>query len=265
LDGDLTANGVYRDSTGIARHIYILDVGTDDQTGATYTITGTGPDNDALVEAILGPASTGFVITTGRFSRVDSITIASPAAGSTTDIGVNGHFTSADGLGHRLDIIGSAHVQTGSTYTITGTNSNGQAQTEDIAGPGSGATIETVKYFLTVSSLVTDVPVASSTIDFGTVDEIVSPVYPLNWRGNTAATIAITGTVGTYVADIQETFNDIYTNGISSATWFDVHADENADMSGVLTLHATAVRIHTDSYTDTAELQFHINQLEYTT
>ena len=177
-----------------------------------------------------------------------------------------GTFTSADGLAHRLILTdGTAHVQTTATYTITGTNSNGNAQTEAISGPGSGSFVETVEYFLTVTSVTIASPVAGSTIDIGTVDEIVTPVYPLNWRGNTPATIAITGTVGTYQVDIQEAFNDIYTDGVASATWFDKHADKAADFSGVLTLHATAVRIKSDSYTDTAELQFHINQLEYTT
>ena len=177
-----------------------------------------------------------------------------------------GSFTSADGLAHRLNITDAGgHVQTGATYTIVGTNSNGNAQTEAIAGPGSSATIETTEYFLTVTSITIASPAASSTVDIGTVDEIVSPVYPLNWRCNTPATVAITGTVGTYVVDIQETFDDIYTDGVASATWFDKHVDENADMSGVLTLHATAVRLQADSYTSGAELQFHINQLEYST
>ena len=85
----------------------------------------------------------------------------------------------------------------------------------------------------------------------------------MNWRCNTPATVAITGTVGTYQVDIQEAFDDIYTDGVASATWFDKHADEITDMAGVLTLHATAVRIKSDSYTNGAELQFHINQLEY--
>jgi len=175
-----------------------------------------------------------------------------------------GTFTSADDLAHRLILTdGTAHVQTTATYTITGTNSNGNAITEDIAGPGSGGNVTTTNYFLTVTSVTIASPVAGSTIDIGTVDEFISPVYLLNWRANTAATVAITGTVGTYVVDIQEAFDDIYNDGVESATWFDKHVDEAADMSGVLTLHATAVRVGSDSYTNGAELQFHINQLEY--
>lgn len=180
-------------------------------------------------------------------------------------LGSGGSFTSADGLAHRLIITDAGgHDQTSATYTIVGTNSNGNAQTEAIAGPGVSASVETTEYFLTVTSITIASPAASSTVNIGTVDEVVSKVYPLNWRASTAATVAITGTVGTYQVDIQEAFNDIYTDGIASATWFDKHADQSADMSGVLTLHATAVRIKSDSYTNGAELQFHVNQLEYT-
>ena len=203
----------------------------------------------------------------------DGLAAANTSAGATVTLdGVltsGGTFTSADGLAHQIEITDAgAHVQTTATYTVTGTNSNGNALVEAITGPGSGATIITTGYFLTVTSIAIASPVAGSTVNIGTEatsGTFITPVYPLNWRCNTPATIAITGTVGTYVVDIQETFDDIYTDGVASATWFDKHADENADMSGVLTLHATAVRLQADSYTSGAELQFHINQLEYST
>lgn len=269
IDGNLAVGGKYRDLTGTFPHIRILDAGGHTQTGSTYTLTGRGATGLPLSESIVGPASSAFVITSNRFSRVDTITIASPTASSTVDIGPNGTFTSADGLAHRLDIIGSAHVQTGATYTITGTNSNGEAQVETIAGPGSGTTIETLKYFLTVTSLKIASPVASSSIDLGTVDEIVAPVYLLNWRANDGATIAIMGMSGTIDVYIEETFDNLAAVsgggvGISAANWISSAVNNaTADETGLLTQHATAVRIRSASYTNTAEFQLHINQVDH--
>jgi hypothetical protein len=64
-----------------------LDLGADDQSGATYTFTGTDADDNALVEAIAGPTASGTVTTTGYFKTITSVAIASPAAGSTVDVG----------------------------------------------------------------------------------------------------------------------------------------------------------------------------------
>lgn len=263
LDGALTSGGVYVDITGEARHIHILDLGADNQAGATYTITGTGADGVELVEAISGPAASGFVITTARFATVTSIAIASPAAGSTVDIGVNGIFISADDLAHRLDIIDTgADVQTGATYTITGTNEAGFAQTEDITGPGSGATIETVSYFLTVTSVTIASPVATSTIDLGTVDEVQTKVYPLNNYNRVGATIFVDVT-GTINFTVQETFEPMNQSDVAAnATFIDIAAlaDDTVDEVGSATVGATGMRVTINSYSTGAELQARISQ-----
>jgi len=175
-----------------------------------------------------------------------------------------GSFTSADGLGHRINITDAGtDDQRGATYTLVGTDPNGNVITEDITGPNSTATVESVLYYLTVTAITIASPVATSVVDIGTVDEITTKAYPLNWRSENGATIAITGLSGTVQFDVQETFNDHYNEGLINATWFVTQSNKSADMSATLTRHATAVRLVTDSYTDTAELQFHINELEY--
>jgi hypothetical protein len=263
LDGALTSGGVYHDITGVARHIHIADLGGDAQTGATYTITGLGSDGLSLVESIAGPAASGFVITSGRFGRVSSIAIASPAAGSTVDIGVNGVFTSSDGLAHRLDIIDTgADVQTTATYTITGTSESGITQTEDIAGPGSSATIETTKYFSTVTSITIASPVATSTIDVGTVDEVQIDVYPLNHYNQVGATI-FSDVTGTIDFTVQETFNSLSVpDPTSTATFINITAlaAKTADTVGSATVGASASRVTVNSYSTGAELQVRISQ-----
>ena len=266
IDAALTSGGFYTDITGTPRHIHILDLGGDDQSGATYTLIGTASDGSQLVENILGPAASGFVITNGRFSTVTSIAIASPAAGSTVDIGVNGVFISSDGFAHRLDIIDTGtDVQTTATYTITGTDSDGISEAEDIAGPGSGATIETTKYFLTVTSITIASPVATSTIDVGTVDEVVSKTIPLNYRNFEAATFAVDVT-GTVNYTVQETLDEIHLkdNPSADSSWHNISAlaSKTADLLSVGTVHATASKLVVNSYSTGAEIQLTVMQNE---
>lgn len=174
-----------------------------------------------------------------------------------------GSFTSADGFAHRLIITDAGgHNQTGATYTITGTGPTGEAQTESLAGPNTSSSVETTKYFKTVTSIAIASPVGSSTVDIGTVDEAMA-VYPLNWRAADGATIAIMGSSGTFALDIDETFGDIFQNGYAAMNWLENQADKSADLVVSLNRHATAVRVGVDSYTNGAEFQIHINQLEY--
>lgn len=263
LDGALTGGGVYTDITGSPRHIHILDLGADNQTGATYTVTGLDASGGLLIEAIAGPAASGFILTANRFSRVDTIAIASPAAGSTVDIGVNGVFISADGLAHRLNIIDTgADDQTTATYTVTGLSEAGLAQTEAIVGPDSGLTVTSAKYFQEVTSITIASPVATSTIDLGTVDEVQTKVFPLNNYNQIGATIF--GDVsGTIDFTVQETFNRMdEIDPAANATFIDIAAlaDKTADTVGTAKAGATAVRFTINSYSTGAEFQGRISQ-----
>ena len=176
-----------------------------------------------------------------------------------------GTFTSADGLAHRLDIIDlGADVQTGATYTITGTDGDGVAQTEDIAGPGASATIETVKYFLTDSSVAIASPVAGSTVDMGTVDEVMSQTLPVNYRHVNAATphVNVTGTMHYTVLETVDSIHELAAP--STATWTALSAlsAKTADLLAVGTVGVSACHLVVNSYTDSAEIQFTAFQSE---
>jgi len=175
-----------------------------------------------------------------------------------------GSFTSADGLAHRLCIIDvGTDDQSGATYTFVGTDADGNAQTYSRLGPTAGATVETVDYFLTVTSISIASPAAGSTVDIGTVDEFQTKTIPLNWRSQYGATVAIMGASGTMVTDIQETFDDLASNTpeATGVNWFDLHADKACtDAVFAMTRYARGVRANIDSYTNTAEYQLHILQ-----
>ena len=264
IDGALSVGGTYTDETGSPRHITILDVGGDDQSGATYTLTGTDKDGKTLIENLLGPGASLFVHSVNRFASVSVVAISSPAAGSTVDIGVNGIFISSDGLGRRISILGSAHDQTGSTYTITGTDADGLDESEDIAGPGSGATVTLTKYFKEITNIVTSLGVASSTVDIGTVDEAVSQTLPLNYRASNPPSYQ-SNVTGTASFAVEQTMSDTtsLSNPSNDSVWFKAAALGTVDILSEGSRHVRACRVVVDTHSAAAEIQTIVFQNEY--
>ena len=199
-------------------------------------------------------------------SDADGLADGNSSAGATVTIdGVlasGGSFTSADGLGRRLAILDlGADDQSGATYTITGTDADGVAQTEDLAGPGASATVETTKYFLTVSSIAIASAAAGSTVDIGTVDEAASATHILNRRAEEGALIqtAVTGTVN---YSVEGTVADAAGSAApQSLDWIDITAfsGKTAAVLANANAHLSAIRLVTNSFTDTAEVQAHVS------
>ena len=100
----------------------------------------------------------------------------------------------------------------------------------------------------------------------GTVTgELVSPVYVLNRFTQHTASAAISGASGTWQADMEQTFDDIANGTTASAAWFAVTSGGNLSADGALTTSqgATGVRLKFDSYSNGAELQFHVSDNPY--
>lgn len=170
-----------------------------------------------------------------------------------------GTFTSADGLAHRLNITDAgADDQSTSTWTVVGTDHDDNALTESLAGPGSTATVETVGYFKTVTSVAIASPVATSTADMGTVDEVSSQTIPVDWRSGYGANIAVDVT-GTLNFTAQETFVRIQEQ---TPVWFDITAlaSKTADTRSSSVIGATAIRFKLNSYSAGAEAQIYLTQ-----
>lgn len=184
-----------------------------------------------------------------------------------------GAFTSADGLGRQLSITDlGADDQTGATYTITGTDADNRAQTEDRAGPGASATVTSVKFFKTVSSVAIASPAAGSTVDMGTTTGGVfaSKTIVLDHYADEAA-IAQAVVTGTINFDIETTLQNVLEaqtgvfaiNDQSDISWIDdanwTAVTANA-ASALATKGIRAMRIVGNSYTDGAELQLMLTQ-----
>lgn len=193
----------------------------------------------------------------------DGLAAANDSSGATLTLdGVltsGGTFTSADGLGRQIAITDTATVdQSGATFTITGTNANGQPITDDVVGPASTATVLSAKLFYTVTSIAIDTPAVGGTVNVGTTQIVESKTVPVNWMESDGCTVAIMGAVGTFQVDLQETFDDILKDGVDSANFWVKQADKTADGAFTMTPRATGVRVSFDSYTDGAEFQLHV-------
>lgn len=176
-----------------------------------------------------------------------------------------GSFTSADGLGHQLVITDAgAHNQTTATYTVTGTDADGNAQVESLAGPNTSASVETTKYFASVSSVAIASPVAGSTVDIGTVDEVSSKTFLINRFADFGAGIQakVTGTIN---LDVQGTVDNAFATASpnQNCPWSPISGLDGitADAFAQAIPGLSAVRVIVNSYTDTAEVQVYVSCL----
>jgi len=178
--------------------------------------------------------------------------------GALCDLGTAGTFDISDAgyssgiSGVRIAIDSAGDINT-ITFTVTGTDENGVAVTENITGVTTTA-VESTTYFKTISQIAADGAVTSN-VFVGPVDEIITRTIPINRHDTEGCTVAVTGLVGTCQFDIDETFSDMRT-AHSTHQWIVNQSNKTADQATNLTLNATATRLKFDSYSSGAELQF---------
>ena len=180
--------------------------------------------------------------------------------GVLADLGTAGQFdigdSYSDGIGGVKIAIDSAGDVSTVNFTVTGKDQDGNATTEVITGVTT-TEVQSTTYWSQITQIAADAAVGSA-VNVGPVDEIITRTLPLNWRATEAATVAISGLSGTCQYDVDETFDDMANNdGFNFQTNL---SNQSADVSGLLTLHATACRLKFDSYSSGAELQFHVLQ-----
>lgn len=164
----------------------------------------------------------------------------------------------SDGLAHQVSISSTSVAIAAIVFTITGTDENGKAQTDTITGVNNG-TVESTKYFKSVTQISASATIGAATINAGTVDEIASQWIPLDWPRFVGATIAVDVT-GTINFTVQETFTKVLAG--EAPVWQSISAlaAKTSDTTSSSTIGATAIRIITASYSSGAELQAYIVQ-----
>ena len=88
---------------------------------------------------------------------VSAALVSASAAATTLVIADGGPYGN---LTETITLYSSAD-NSGNTFTITGTDGNGDAQTEDLTGPGASATVNSANKYLTITSIVSDGAIAT--------------------------------------------------------------------------------------------------------
>jgi hypothetical protein len=164
--------------------------------------------------------------------------------------------TSGDSLAHQASCRNdTATDHSAKSLTFTGTDPDGRTQTETINAPGVSATVETAKYWKTLTTVTISATINADTFDFGWVDEFASNTIVLNWRKSLPASIEVDLT-GTINFDIETTFRNPWASTntdseslgwLNDANW----TAKSADLLDDLALAGTrAMRFVCNSYTD---------------
>lgn len=168
--------------------------------------------------------------------------------------------SSGDGLAHQVSIRNDAVTDhSGKTFTLSGTDPDGKSQTEVVTGPGSVSTVESAKYFLTLTSVTPSASIDADTMDIGWVDEVQSQTIMVDAKAWVGAQIAVDVT-GTINYTVEETSSNIQAG--DAAHWFAISslAAKTADVTSSGSIGMRAIRLTVNSYTDGAEIQMSVAQ-----
>lgn len=176
--------------------------------------------------------------------------------------------TTPDGLAHQLNLTSTANLSA-INITLTGTDADDNVIAEVIAGPNNN-TVETTKYFKTLTGVSAASTLGANTLDIGWVDEIVSRTVDLNPDFPTYVQLDVTGTLSIDTDwsakmrlghPVVEQASIPWMDGSGIAATLDA---ETADSATVVAVPAGygCMRFRWNSYTDTAEAQAYINNRE---
>jgi hypothetical protein len=162
----------------------------------------------------------------------------------------------SDIAGAKLEVDSAGDISS-VVFTFTGKDQYGNAQTETVTGVTTTA-VSTTKFYSQVTVIAADAAVGSNVFVGIATGGLVSRIMPLNSHSQVPAVVAVTGLSGTCQFNLQETFENIGTDGPAGAEWFNVVENATTDIAAQCSLGATAVRCQVNSYSDTAELQFKV-------
>jgi len=208
----------------LAGNQYVVITSIGDETGVNFTITGVAQGNVGVTETIAGP-NAGAVVTTKQFSQI--ISIASD--GATSDDVEVGTWTAATFDQPRRLLLTFSADETGTDFTVIGTDASGNVISEVIGG--SATTALSALDYATITSISTSAT-ASGAIIAGTTDVASSAWVRFDdWAPNYISIQNVAS--GTVNYTIEYTLNDPNSpwNPVleSSVTWV---ASDDPDVVG---------------------------------
>lgn len=153
----------------------------------------------------------------------DGIT-TSQAIVSLTPLAINGAFAVAGvatmAAAQQLVIVSVGDATT-TVFTLTGTDENGNAQSEDLTG-GSTATVQSVLFYKTITEVL-PTGATAATVTVGSADESITAALPLDWttevfNKNIAVVLSDTPSM---TFSVESTLDDLQDSTITP-TWSDV-------------------------------------------
>lgn len=157
-----------------------------------------------------------------------------------------------DGCAHPITILGNAATNhAAKTFTITGTDANGVAITNDIAGPNGVATVTSTKRFKTVTSVTVSATTGADTFDIGWTALASTPWVTLNTRACPFAVgVGAVLVSGSANYDLEHTYDEIDTNATAQVAYNNATmAAKTASFDVGITYPVKAVRLDINSHT----------------
>lgn len=154
---------------------------------------------------------------------LDANDIAAAGTGGTSGVAfvlaaawIAAGYAMGDGMAHTITIAPSGSV-TGN-YTITGTDADGQAQSEVLA-TNTTNTVTSAKYYLTVTSILAPAGIGSETVTIGYTGVSVTPTIPLDWCQKPFSVGLLLDITGTINCTAQHTFENPLSPGAQPSTF----------------------------------------------
>ncbi len=112
-------------------------------------------------------------------TNADQDYFANNATGATSPIVLLANAT-PDGYAYKVAILNNGGGDlSGITFTITGLDADGKAQTGTLLGPTAAATVYSSEYYSRVNSITISSTLGANTIDIGTSSYFASKTFPL--------------------------------------------------------------------------------------
>jgi hypothetical protein len=168
-----------------------------------------------------------------------------------------------DNLAHQVTVTQvSATDHSAKTLVITGTDSDGRAQTETINLPNGAVAVTTTKYFKSIiSPLVPSSTIGADTMNIGFAAPSFGPTYIIDFKKNPISIGLAVNITGTINYSLQWTHQNPFTTlapawQVAASPFSGATASQNA----ILTNPALAVRLIVSSVTNGATAAFSVVQ-----
>ncbi len=229
----------------------IFTCASDDNSGITFAVVGLDKLGAHVTETVTGPdgsVSSQQVFSTNSFYVITSITSSAAVTGN-VEVGINGiaTFTTPQHV-----TITATSNESGGNFTITGTDRDGDAQTETLVGPNN-TTVIGVMNFATVTHIAGFAAAAgvAAGVD-GTCEGRWLPLSTRTQDFNVGMGASVSsGAVVTYT--VQHTFDDVFASNFVESTAVahnhDTMVGQTGNLDGNYTNPVVAVRMDITAHT----------------